>query len=86
MAKTNFAKDQLKSIVERIERLDEERAALGEDRKEIFVEAKGNGFDVKSIRRIVRLRKKDKAVLATEADMDKLYMQSIGDDRADIFG
>lgn len=86
MAKTNFAKDQLKSIVERIERIDGEVAALGEDRKEIFVEAKDNGFDVKSIRRIVRLRKKDKAVLATEADMDKLYMQSIGDDRADIFG
>jgi uncharacterized protein (UPF0335 family) len=86
MSKTNFAKDQLKSIVERIERIDGEVAALGEDRKEIFVEAKGNGFDVKSIRRIVRLRKKDKAVLATEADMDKLYMQSIGDDRADIFG
>ena len=86
MSKTNFAKDQLKSIVERIERIDGEVAALGEDRKEIFVEAKVNGFDVKSIRRIVRLRKKDKAVLATEADMDKLYMQSIGDDRADIFG
>lgn len=86
MSKTNFAKDQLKSVVERIERIDGEVAALGEDRKEIFVEAKGNGFDVKSIRRIVRLRKKDKAVLATEADMDKLYMQSIGDDRADIFG
>lgn len=86
MSKTNFAKDQLKSIVERIERIDGEVAALGEDRKEIFVEAKDNGFDVKSIRRIVRLRKKDKAVLATEADMDKLYMQSIGDDRADIFG
>lgn len=86
MSKTNFAKDQLKSVVERIERIDGEVAALGEDRKEIFVEAKDNGFDVKSIRRIVRLRKKDKAVLATEADMDKLYMQSIGDDRADIFG
>lgn len=86
MAKTNFAKDQLKSIVERIERLDEERAALGEDRKEIFVEAKGNGFDVKSIRRIIRLRKTDKAILATQADMDRMYLEAIGDDRGDIFG
>lgn len=86
MSKTNFAKDHLKSVVERIERLNEEKDGLSEDIREIFVEAKGNGFDVKSIRRIVRLRKKDKAVLATEADMDKLYMQSIGDDRADIFG
>ena len=86
MSKTNFAKDHLKSVVERIERLNEEKDGLSEDIREIFVEAKNNGFDVKSIRRIVRLRKKDKAVLATEADMDKLYMQSIGDDRADIFG
>lgn len=86
MAKTNFAKDQLKSIVERIERIDGEVAALGEDRKEIFVEAKGNGFDVKSIRRIIRLRKTDKAILATQADMDRMYLEAIGDDRGDIFG
>lgn len=86
MSKTNFAKDQLKSIVERIERIDGEVAALGEDRKEIFVEAKGNGFDVKSIRRIVRLRKTDKAILATQADMDRMYLEAIGDDRGDIFG
>lgn len=86
MAKTNFAKDQLKSIVERIERIDGEVAALGEDRKEIFVEAKDNGFDVKSIRRIIRLRKTDKAILATQADMDRMYLEAIGDDRGDIFG
>lgn len=86
MSKTNFAKDQLKSIVERIERIDGEVAALGEDRKEIFVEAKGNGFDVKSIRRIIRLRKTDKAILATQADMDRMYLEAIGDDRGDIFG
>lgn len=86
MSKTNFAKDQLKSVVERIERIDGEVAALGEDRKEIFVEAKGNGFDVKSIRRIIRLRKTDKAILATQADMDRMYLEAIGDDRGDIFG
>lgn len=86
MSKTNFAKDQLKSVVERIERIDGEVAALGEDRKEIFVEAKDNGFDVKSIRRIIRLRKTDKAILATQADMDRMYLEAIGDDRGDIFG
>ena len=60
MSKTNFAKDQLKSIVERIERIDGEVAALGEDRKEIFVEAKGNGFDVPALKAVIK-RRADKA-------------------------
>jgi uncharacterized protein (UPF0335 family) len=52
-------KDQLKSIVERIERLDEERKTISDDIRDVYSEAKGNGFDVKALRTIVRLRKQD---------------------------
>ena len=48
---TNFAKDQLKAIVERIERLEEEKKAIADDIKDVFAEAKANGFDVKALRR-----------------------------------
>lgn len=51
--------DQLRSLIERIERLEEEKAALAEDIREVFAEAKGNGFDVKIMRQIIRLRKMD---------------------------
>ena len=49
--------EQLRSLIERIERLEEEKAALAEDIREVFAEAKGNGFDVKIMRQIIRLRK-----------------------------
>ena len=55
-----IAGDRIRSIVERIEHVEEEIRALNEDKKEIFQEAKGNGFDVKVIKEIVRLRKQDK--------------------------
>ena len=61
MAKPNFAKDQLKSIVERVERLEEEKTALSGDIREVYAEAKGSGFDTKVMRQIVRLRKMDSA-------------------------
>lgn len=74
----NSARDQLKTIVERIERLEEEKAALASDIKEVYAEAKGNGFDTKALRSVVRIRKQDmserreaEAVLAT-------YMQALG--------
>lgn len=51
--------EQLRSLIERIERLEEEKAALMEDIKEVYAEAKGNGFDVKVMRQIIRLRKMD---------------------------
>ncbi|MDE0813430.1 MAG: DUF2312 domain-containing protein [Alphaproteobacteria bacterium] len=51
--------EQLRSLIERIERLEEEKAALVEDIKEVYAEAKGNGFDVKVMRQIIRLRKMD---------------------------
>ena len=54
-----FAKDQLKSIIERIERLEEEKQALADDIKEVYAEAKANGFDTRTLRTVVRLRKQD---------------------------
>jgi uncharacterized protein (UPF0335 family) len=56
---TRFAKDQLKAIVERIERLEEEKKAIADDIRDVYAEAKGTGFDVKALRTIVRMRKQD---------------------------
>src|SRR5262249_62058529 len=54
-----FAKDQLKAFVERVERLEEEKKAIADDIRDVYAEAKGNGFDVKTLRVVVRLRKQD---------------------------
>ena len=78
MTKTNFAKDQLKSIVERIERLEEEKQALAEDIKEVYAEAKGNGFDTKILRKVVRIRKMDATQRSTEEEMLDLYLSAVG--------
>jgi len=81
MSKTTFAKDQLKSVVERIERLEEEKAALAADIKEVYAEAKGNGFDTKILRKVVRIRKMDAAERSTEEEMLDLYLSAIGSGR-----
>jgi uncharacterized protein (UPF0335 family) len=81
MTKTNFAKDQLKSVVERIERLEEEKAALSADIKEVYAEAKGNGFDVKILRKVIRIRKMDAAERSTEEEMLDLYLSAVGSGR-----
>jgi uncharacterized protein (UPF0335 family) len=77
MAKA-FAKDQLKSLVERIERLEEEKAALAEDIREVYSEAKGNGFDTKIIRQVVRLRKLDRADRQEQEAILDLYLAALG--------
>lgn len=81
MTKTNFAKDQLKSVVERIERLEEEKAALAADIKEVYAEAKGNGFDTKILRKVIRIRKQDAAERSTEEEMLDLYLSAVGSGR-----
>lgn len=81
MTKTNFAKDQLKALVERIERLEEEKAALAEDIKEVYAEAKGHGFDTKILRKVVRIRKMDAAERSTEEEMLDLYLSAVGSGR-----
>ena len=79
MSKTNFAKDQLKSLVERIERLEEEKAAQSADIKEVYAEAKGHGFDVKILRKVIRLRKQDTAKRQEEEALLDLYLSAIGE-------
>ena len=78
MAKANFAKDQLKSIVERIERLEEEKSALSGDIKEVYAEAKGNGFDTKIIRKVVSLRKMDSTEREEIDALLDLYLSALG--------
>jgi len=75
---TRFAKDQLKAIVERIERLEEEKKAIADDIKDVYAEAKGNGFDVKALRTIIRLRKQDADERAEEETILETYMQALG--------
>jgi uncharacterized protein (UPF0335 family) len=74
----NFAKDQLKAIVERIERLEEEKKAISDDIRDVYAEAKGNGFDVKALRTIVRLRKQDENERAEAETILETYMQALG--------
>ena len=77
MAKS-FAKDQLKSLVARIERLEEEKAALAADVREVYSEAKGQGFDTKIIRQVVRLRKLDRADRQEQEAILDLYLGALG--------
>jgi uncharacterized protein (UPF0335 family) len=72
------ANGQLKSIVERIERLEEEKAALGSDIKDIYAESKGNGYDVKALRTIIRMRKQDPNERAEQDAMLETYMKALG--------
>ena len=72
------AGDRLKSFVERIERLEEEKRALAEDIKEIYSEAKGVGFDVKIIRQIVRIRKMDEDDRDEQEALLDTYMRALG--------
>ena len=72
------AQGQLKSIIERIERLEVEKAEVAEQIKEVFAEAKGNGFDVKIIRKVIRLRKQDRAKRLEEEAILDLYLSAIG--------
>ena len=74
---TRFSKDQLKSIIERIERLEEEKKTLSDDVKGIYVEAKGNGYDVKTLRTIVRMRKMDAGDRAARETLLETYMHAL---------
>ena len=71
-------KDQVRSIVERVERLEEEKAVLVSDIKDVFTEAKGNGYDVKALRTIVRMRKQDPNDRAEQETILEIYMHAMG--------
>lgn len=77
MAKSGFAKERLRGFVERVERLEEEKKALADDIKEVYAEAKGEGFDVKIMRQVVRLRKMDKADFQEAEAMLELYKRAL---------
>lgn len=74
------ARPKLRSLVERIERLNEDRAAVIGDLKEVYAEAKSEGFDVKIVRKTVRLRAEDRAKREEEAALIDLYMTALGED------
>lgn len=73
-----FAKEHLRSFIERIERLEEEKKALADDIKEVYSEAKGTGFDTKVMRQVIRLRKMESADRQEQEAMRDLYMSALG--------
>ncbi len=72
------AQDQLRQFIEQIERLEEEKKALGSDIRDKFLEAKSTGFDVKVMRQIIRLRKKSKSERQEEDSLLEVYMHALG--------
>ena len=74
----SVAADQLRTIVERIERLDDEKREIAEQIKEVFAESKGNGFDVKTLKAVLKLRKMDPAELSEAEAMLDLYKSALG--------
>lgn len=74
----SVAQDQLRAFIDRIERMEEEKAAIGADIKEIYAEAKGNGFNSKIIRELVKIRKMDANERAEHEAILELYMSALG--------
>ena len=75
---TGAAQGRLKTIIERIERLEEDKAVIANDLKEVYAEAKGEGFDTKILRKVVRLRKQDKVKRQEEEALIALYLSALG--------
>jgi uncharacterized protein (UPF0335 family) len=71
-------RDQLRAFVARIERLEEEKAALAADLREVYAEAKGNGFAVKALRTVIRLRKQDENKRREEEAVLTTYLHALG--------
>ena len=72
------AADQLRSIIERVEKLEEEKANIGADIREVYAEAKGNGYDVKALRSVVKLRKIEASERQEQAAVLETYMHALG--------
>lgn len=75
---SSVAADQLKSIIERIERLEEEKAGIAGDIKDVYAEAKGNGFDTAVLRKIIARRKRDRDEVQEEDAILELYLSALG--------
>jgi uncharacterized protein (UPF0335 family) len=78
MSATRIAKDQLKAFVERIERLEEEKKVIADDIKDVYAEAKANGYDTKALRTVVRLRKQDSDERKEQEAILDTYLQALG--------
>ncbi len=76
---TEQAQSRLRSIIERVENLEEEKAGILEGIKEVFAEAKGEGYDVKILKKVIRLRKQDRAKRQEEESILELYMTALGE-------
>lgn len=74
----HVAADQLRGFIERVERLDEERKGISDDIKDVYGEAKANGYDVKTMRKMVQLRKMDKDKRDHQRAMEETYLQALG--------
>jgi uncharacterized protein (UPF0335 family) len=73
-----FAKDQLKAFVERVEKLEEEKKTISDDIRDVYAEAKGNGFDVTALRQIVKLRKMEPTEREEQDAILETYMHALG--------
>lgn len=73
-----IAADRLRSIIERVERLEDERKALGADIRDVFTEAKSAGFDVKAIKQIIKLRKQEPAEVEEQETLVETYRRALG--------
>ena len=78
MADTSVAREQLRTIIERIERLEEEKKAIADDIRDIYGEAKSNGFDTKVLRQVVSLRKQDLSERQEQDAIRDLYLNALG--------
>ena len=78
MTRSNFPQDQLKSLIERVERLEEEKQTMADDIKDVYAEAKTHGFDTKIMRQVVRLRKMETQEREGRAALLDLYLSALG--------
>lgn len=78
MTDQGVARDQLRAFIERIERLEEEKKAIADDIKEVYAEAKGNGFDTKALRKVIAIRKMDRSERAEQEAIIDLYLHALG--------
>lgn len=75
---TNATAQQLKAFVERVERLEEEKKGIADDIKDVYAEAKGNGFDIKVMRKVVALRRQDATERKEQEEILSLYLHALG--------
>jgi uncharacterized protein (UPF0335 family) len=78
MSEATVSDEQLRLFIERIERLEEEKKTISDDIRDVYAEAKGNGFDTKALRTIIRMRKQDANERAEQETILETYMQALG--------